>query len=84
MDNRRFHVRTAVVVTLLIYSLTLLAQSKAATYQVDPVHSSVEFKVRHMVSKITGRFTDFSGTVVGDPTKPGGRIGHLHHQGGLS
>ena len=72
MNMKRNHTRTAVVAVLLACSLSLWAQSKAGTYQVDPVHSSVEFKVRHMVSKVTGRFTDFSGTVVGDPTKPGG------------
>ncbi|MGV7904569.1 YceI family protein, partial [Mycobacterium kansasii] len=31
---------------------------------VDPVHSSVEFSVRHlMVSKVKGRFDEFSGTI---------------------
>jgi polyisoprenoid-binding protein YceI len=34
----------------------------AAKYQIDPVHSSVEFKVAHMViSKVSGRFEQFSG-----------------------
>ena len=70
MNMRRFHAHTVVVAALLVCSLSLWAQSTAGTYQVDPVHSSVEFKVRHMVSKVSGRFTDFSGTVVGDPAKP--------------
>ncbi|CAM3849153.1 YceI family protein [Tsukamurella ocularis] len=36
----------------------------AGTYVVDPVHSSVEFSVRHlMVSKVKGRFDEFSGTI---------------------
>jgi len=43
-------------------TLTLPA---TGTYQVDPVHSSVNFVARHLVgSKVRGRFTDFSGTVV--------------------
>lgn len=34
------------------------------TYVVDPVHSSVEFSVRHlMVSKVKGQFGEFSGTI---------------------
>jgi polyisoprenoid-binding protein YceI len=36
----------------------------AATYTIDATHSSVGFKVRHMmVSKVTGSFGEFSGTV---------------------
>ncbi|MDO9171754.1 MAG: YceI family protein [bacterium] len=36
----------------------------AATYTIDASHSSVGFKVRHMmVSKVTGSFGEFSGTV---------------------
>ena len=34
------------------------------TWVIDPVHSSVEFSVRHlMVSKVRGRFETFSGTI---------------------
>lgn len=35
------------------------------TYQVDAVHSSVNFTVRHlMAAKVRGQFTDFAGTIV--------------------
>ncbi|MDD5761261.1 MAG: YceI family protein [bacterium] len=41
--------------------------SRAATWEIDPVHSSVEFKVRHlMISNVKGKFEKFSGTVVSD------------------
>jgi polyisoprenoid-binding protein YceI len=34
------------------------------TWAIDPVHSSIEFSVRHlMVSKVRGRFDDFSGAI---------------------
>jgi polyisoprenoid-binding protein YceI len=37
----------------------------AGTWAIDPVHSTVEFVVRHMmVSKVRGRFRTFSGTIV--------------------
>ncbi|NNH74228.1 YceI family protein [Nocardia uniformis] len=37
----------------------------AGTWTIDPVHSTLAFSVRHlMVSKIRGRFTDFSGKLV--------------------
>lgn len=36
----------------------------AGIYTIDPVHSSVEFVVRHLFSKAHGRFTEFSGEIV--------------------
>ena len=37
----------------------------AGTWDIDPVHSTVGFAVRHMmVSKVRGRFTTFSGEIV--------------------
>lgn len=37
----------------------------AGTWTIDPVHSEVGFSVRHMmVSKVRGKFTDFSGEIV--------------------
>ncbi len=42
----------------------LHAPVPVGTWQIDPVHSSVEFSVRHlMVSNVKGRFTRFSGTI---------------------
>jgi polyisoprenoid-binding protein YceI len=37
----------------------------AGTWEIDPVHSEVSFLVRHLVvSKVRGRFDQFSGTIV--------------------
>src|SRR3954463_13494220 len=36
----------------------------AGTWNIDPAHSEVTFKVRHLMSKVRGTFTEFSGTVV--------------------
>ena len=57
--------------TLLAASL-LAAPAFAApqTYEIDPVHSRVEFTIRHMFSKVTGDFGAFKGTVVYDPASP--------------
>ena len=42
------------------------------TWAIDPVHSSVEFAVRHlMITTVKGRFTDVKGTVVLDSAQPG-------------
>src|SRR5437879_12684962 len=37
------------------------------TYELDPTHTVVGFVARHMLSKVRGQFTDFTGTIeVGD------------------
>jgi len=42
------------------------------TYQIDAAHSSVQFRVRHlMVSNVRGTFSGVTGTVVYDPQEPG-------------
>ena len=41
------------------------------TYTIDPAHTTVDFKVRHlMVSTVRGEFSGVSGTVVYDPKNP--------------
>jgi polyisoprenoid-binding protein YceI len=58
---------STLIVVILLSSLGVAAQA-ADTYQVDPVHSSVLFKVRHLnVANLYGRFDDVSGTVTLDP-----------------
>ena len=47
--------------------LALPAFAELTTYQVDPVHSSVTFSIRHLVSEVEGRFRDFEGTIKYDP-----------------
>jgi polyisoprenoid-binding protein YceI len=46
-------------------------QVGTSTWAIDPVHSSVEFAVKHMmVATAKGRFTGFSGTIQLDPANP--------------
>ena len=46
-------------------TLTTIPGYTAGTWTIDPVHSEVGFTVRHMmVSKVRGRFTNFSGEIV--------------------
>lgn len=40
------------------------------TYQVDKAHSEATFQVRHLLSRVRGRFSDFDGTIVYDPAHP--------------
>ena len=56
--------RTFVLVALLAGTVPALAES---AWEIDPVHSSVQFSVRHMmVSNVRGEFTKVSGTVRAD------------------
>ena len=42
-----------------------------STYQIDPAHSSAQFKVRHMmIANVKGEFDKVSGTVNFDPANP--------------
>jgi polyisoprenoid-binding protein YceI len=41
----------------------------ADVYQIDAVHSETSFRVRHLLSKVSGRFTRFTGTINIDQAK---------------
>jgi len=53
----------------LLPALLLMAPAFAedtqrmSSYKIDAVHSEVGFKVRHLVSRTSGRFTKFNGTI---------------------
>ena len=49
---------------------TLDAVKAAHTYAIDKMHSEVAFQVRHLLTKVRGRFTEFSGTVRFDQAHP--------------
>jgi polyisoprenoid-binding protein YceI len=40
------------------------------TYVVDPAHTSVQFRVRHLFTHVTGRFQMFDGKIVYDDQSP--------------
>src|SRR3990170_6020042 len=55
-------IRLAVTAGLLVGAVNL-ASAAVETYAIDPVHSSMGFKIRHFVSKVPGTFTKLSGTI---------------------
>lgn len=56
-----------VLLAALLVNAGLSAQS---TYKVDPYHSSVNFKVKHLgISFVAGKFDKFEGTIVGSDVK---------------
>jgi polyisoprenoid-binding protein YceI len=60
--------RTLAVAALLASATSLFA---AETFTVDKSHSEATFQVRHMMSKVSGKFDDFAGKIEVDRTKPG-------------
>jgi polyisoprenoid-binding protein YceI len=59
--------RFAVALSLLFAASPALAQD---TWNIDKGHSEVGFQIRHFVTKVRGRFTDFSGAIVANSAKP--------------
>jgi polyisoprenoid-binding protein YceI len=67
--------------SVAVLAITLLAvtalpgvaavpEAATGTWKIDKVHSEASFQVRHFVSKVRGRFADFSGTIRIDAAKP--------------
>jgi len=54
----------------LLAVLSLTVASRAETYTIDSVHSSVGFSLRHLVSKFSSSFTKVSGTINYDAAAP--------------
>jgi polyisoprenoid-binding protein YceI len=58
--------RTLAVAVLLVTASSLFAD----TFVVDKNHSEATFQVRHMMSKVTGKFDDFGGKINIDRARP--------------
>jgi polyisoprenoid-binding protein YceI len=50
---------------------TQVRTKTAGAYAIDKAHSEVTFQVRHLLTKVRGRFSDFSGAVHLDEEEPG-------------
>jgi polyisoprenoid-binding protein YceI len=68
MKRFRSFAASSLVLSALLFAVPALAASQ--TYDIDPVHSRVEFTIRHMFSKVTGNFQSFKGTVQYDAASP--------------
>lgn len=57
-------VRTAVLIAVLSVPISFVAPTVATAWQLDPDHTGIHFKVRHlMVSSVRGDFEKFTGKV---------------------
>jgi len=60
-------IRRSALAVLILAAAPLFA---AETFTVDKVHSNAQFTIRHLMSKVTGKFTDVEGAVQVDRAKP--------------
>jgi polyisoprenoid-binding protein YceI len=47
-------------------------RAEPVTWVIDRGHSSITFTIRHLISKVSGTFGDWSGTIITDPKKLSG------------
>jgi polyisoprenoid-binding protein YceI len=60
-----------VLILLTAFSLSVAAAAQAGTWQIDPMHSTAQFSVRHLgISTVRGAFTKMSGSAKYDPADP--------------
>jgi polyisoprenoid-binding protein YceI len=70
--TRKTRIFFAIYIFLAFFSMeSLQAQQEAETYKVDPVHSSIVFKIDHLgVTPFYGRFNNASGEFTTDENMP--------------
>lgn len=61
-------VRSALAL-MLVAAMSSAARADIKTYEADKSHSNVTFKIRHLLSKVTGQFKDYKAMVQIDPDK---------------
>ena len=63
----RFNSKTSVL--SLMFATAFAGSLLATDFQADPSHSTVDFGINHMFTKLHGQFTDFKGTFSFDKDK---------------
>ena len=62
--------RAAVVTLAAALAAAPFTASAADTFVIDKAHSEASFQVRHFVTKVRGRFNEFTGTIQVDRANP--------------
>lgn len=65
-----FAVLSTLVATAQGAGTSTAAPAGPRTFAIDRSHSTVGFRIRHLVSRVDGRFKDFAGSVTFDPSVP--------------
>jgi polyisoprenoid-binding protein YceI len=65
------HLRRQFIAAVLVFGFfTVGGFARAADFSIDPYHSSVSFRIKHIIGKVTGHFAKFSGTFSYEAGKP--------------
>jgi len=62
---RIFRALSGIAITAMLGAS--LAQAEAVKLKIDPEHTTVSFKIRHLFSKVTGAFDKYGGDIELDP-----------------
>ena len=62
--------RNRIGLLLLIAVLVSVQAVAGENFKIDKSHSAADFKIRHMMSNVTGRFADFDGALSIDRARP--------------
>jgi polyisoprenoid-binding protein YceI len=69
--KEEFAMQRYFIVLLVCLALSIPPIAGAATYQLDSVHSSIQFKIRHLtVSNVTGTFNKVKGSAIMEGDDP--------------
>ena len=63
MNYRRIIFSAVLIAGVFTLLLPLTARAEMETYMIDKLHSMANFKIRHLFSKVSGTFSDVSGTI---------------------
>ena len=63
MNYRRILLYSLLLAGVVSLILPLSARAEVETYMIDKVHSMANFKIRHLFSKVSGTFSDVTGTI---------------------
>lgn len=55
--------RLLLLVGALVLAVTGVSRAAIETYKIDPVHSTISFRIRHFFTPVPGFFTKFSGVI---------------------
>lgn len=61
------HALTALALTLAPPPAPEPAAADSATYRIDVGHSDITFRIRHLMSRVTGTFNEWQGAIAADP-----------------
>jgi polyisoprenoid-binding protein YceI len=66
--------RSSLAVAVVVFLVALAGSAAATEYKIDPEHTTVSFRVRHLFTSVEGRFDKFEGKISFDPKDPSNAV----------